>query len=54
MLKTAYFKRHDAMMWVICCYFLQELEFVEEQDAQWGIEPVGHLGKDSNHNNRSK
>ena len=25
-----------------------------EQDAQLGIESVGHIGKDSNNNNRSK
>ena len=30
LLKTEYFKRHDAMMQVIYCYLLQKLEFVEE------------------------
>ena len=30
LLKTEYFKRHDAMMRVIYCYLLQKLGFVEE------------------------
>ena len=30
LLKTEYFKRHDAMMRVTCCYLLQKLGFVEE------------------------
>ena len=30
------------------------LHFEHKQDAQLGIESVGHIGKDSNNNNRSK
>ena len=37
----------------ILCDNSQKLDFRLQQDAQLGIESVGHIGKDSN-NNRSK
>ena len=40
LLKTEYFKRHDAMMPVIYCYLLQKLGFVEELVEWYRIDYV--------------